>query len=284
MTSTLSRSQAKTWTLIAQIASGVCVLGAVGVGVVGLPQPTPGAALEEAKANAWPIGGPGATPGNNAGAENEPGQTPATQVDTTGLAARFALLDNAPIPVDNSTPEPEEVEQPDGPDGGPDDGEIAKRVRYIGFINDPSTRHAFIRIDGKQRIVAQGSVAKSANEEFADLRVERITPDRIVLSDGQKRASVPLAAKSAQSITMIDGGSVDVADSAQENPSGGLTKEDEEYIASLPPRQQPSARRRLERERRGLPATNPNRRRPPEPQATYRGTLNRSSNRESRDD
>ena len=52
-----------------------------------------------------------------------------------------------------------------------------------------------------------------------------------------------------------------------------LTAEDEARIAAMPPRQQPLARRRLERERRGLPPDK-ERRRNPQPQVTVKASFN----------
>lgn len=267
MSNTVTRSQARTWTIGAQIASGLCVLGAVALGVIGLPEPTPGAALEQAKSslNARLPGPAGEDPATDGELPTE-----SADVDTMGLAQRLALVDNAPTPV--ITPPEEPVEGVDPPQPGPVNAEIVKRVRYIGFINDPDTRHAFIRIDGKQRIVPLGGIAAAGDDQFPDLTLERVTPQLIVLTDGETRASVNLANRSGQSVTMIDGGEVNSASSENENGSL-LTAEDEEMIASLPPRQQPGARRRLERERRGLP---PEVVRPrPQPQATVRGSISR---------
>lgn len=281
MTNTLTRSQARTWTLSAQIASAICVLGAVALGIVGLPSPQPGAAIEQARAQAWPAGSGVSVPGTagkgGVSSGTEPGDGGA--IDSEGLAQRFALLDNAPKVVDNSSPA-ETQPDPDSPPAASNDGLIVKRVRYIGFINDPTTRHAFIRIDGKQRIVAEGGVVKSGDEQFSDLTVERVTAQNLFLTDGQTRAVVPLAIKSGPSVTMVTGDQIAVATTTKGDESL-LTPEEEATIAALPPRQQPGARRRLEREKRGLPAEE--RRRPqPEALVTVRGSMNASGSAPSR--
>ncbi len=283
MSNTLTRSQARTWTLSAQLASLACVLGAVALGVIGLPAPQQGAALERARASAGPGG---ARPGAGEGAGRNPSSSPApddADIDTAALAQRLALLDNAPVPVNNKGPEVVEKSGDDEPaPTDANDGLIVKRVRYIGFINDPDNRHAFIRIDGKQRIVALGAVARSGNEEFPDLTLERITPQHIILSDGETRASVPLAARSGQSVTMVSGDEVAVADALKPQGDSLLTPEEEAEIAALPPRQQPLARRRLEREKRGL-SSDPEPRRPrPEPLVSVRGGMSGDSNRPNR--
>ncbi len=278
MTNTISRSQAKTWTLVAQLASVVFVLGAVALGVVGLPEPSTGATVDPAN-NAPFNSKPGAnqnqsSKGSKKGSGSESGSSIA--IDTTGLALRFALLDNAPRIIDNTVIEPEDDSS--DPEGEPvNDGTIAKRVRYIGYIKDPNTKHAFIRIDGKQRIVSQGGTAKAGSDDFDDLTVERITPLHIIMSDGEKRAQIKLATRSGQSITMIDGGEVEIAPAAENGSL--LTAEDEAKIAAMPARQQPGARRRLERERRGLSPENENRRPTPEPLAEFRGGFNNNRDR-----
>jgi len=267
MTNTISRSQAKAWTLGAQLGSLVCVLGGVALGIVGLPSPTPGSALDQTR-NDTAVG-INIPDGDPTGAQNQGDDAPQTiEIDTAGLAQRFALLDNAPVLVNNATPEPEPTITEDPTTDT--DGSIVKRVRYIGFINDPEAKHAFIRIDGKQRIVSLGQVAKAGNEDFPDLSVERITPRSIVMSDGKKRAKIDLAVKIGQSITMAGGQKVDVAKAAQNGSM--LTPEDEAKIAAMPPRQQSRARQRLERERRGLPPEST--RKAQTPTITTRGSFN----------
>lgn len=282
MTNKISRSQAKTRTLGAQLASAVFVLGAVALGVLGLPEPRGETLVDPTNAGSPTMSGTPSAP-NNAGNANTNNANQHREIDTLGLAQRFAQLNNAPIPVSSIVIEPS-----DGPSDGDttttESGEIPKRVRYIGFINDPTSRHAFIRIDGKQRIVALGQVARAGSPDFADLTVERITPDYILMTDGEKRAKINLANRVGQSITMAGGEKVDVA-SAAENGSL-LTPEDEAAIAAMPPRQQPRARSRLERERRGLPPDKENRRPTPEPLATVRAGFNqnRQNNNRSRND
>ncbi len=270
----ISRSQAKAWTLGAQLVAAGFVLGAVALGVTGLPEPSIPPRIDPAGS---PIGKYPVQPTSKTNDQISDGSARSQQIDIIGLAERFALLDNAPT-ITPSTP----IADPPDPTPAPTQvyNEIVKRVRYIGFINDPESRHAFIRIDGKQRIVALGEIAKAGAPEFPDLTVERITPNHIVMTDGDKRAQIMLATRTGQSITLIGGGQVEVA-AAAENGSV-LTAEDEASILSLPPRQQPLARRRLERERRGL-SPDPKPRRPAaKPLGTARGSLRR--NRPDRED
>lgn len=275
-TSTLSRSQARKWTLCAQLASAAFVLGAVAIGVVGLPEYKKSTTIDAAAntPGGMMMNGSGAQPGTQPSAEQQ--EELRTDVDTIGLALRLALLDNAPVLEVIS--EPEEVSNTDESEITTEDptGSIIKRVRYIGFINDPANDHAFIRIDGKQRVVTKGGVARAGNDSMPDLRVEQITSRAIILSDGEIRSRVPIADRTGQSVTMAGGGTVEVA-AAAENGSL-LTDEDEARIAAMPARQQPLARRRLERERRGLSPDKERRRPIPEPQVTVKTTFNKSNN------
>ena len=275
----ITRAQAKAWTLGAQLASVVLVLGAVMLGVVGQPEPSLEAGLDHTNESEF-----GTLPRGNSTITNPVVNTTdstSSQIDTIGLSERFALLDNAPRPitvVKNDVPE--ELQPEETPIGV---GEIAKRVRYIGFINDPDARHAFLRVDGKQRIVTIGGVARAGADEFPDLIAEKIMPDYVVLSDGENRAQINLAAKTGQSVTMVEGENIEVI-ATPENGSL-LTAEDEATIAALPARQQPRARTRLERERRGLPPEDDRRRPNSNPTPTVRGNFNEGSvNRRSRDE
>ena len=268
MTNPITRTQAKKWTICAQLASGVCVLGAIALGVVDLPEPSASGTLNAAGGMSLAEMHSKNTQDTNAPAKNsgsDAGQS--TQIDTVGLALRFALLDNAPKVVSNVLI----VDEP-GPmvaDPDPNIGsEIAKRVKYIGFINDPQSRHAFIRIDGRQRVVSVGSIAKAGQDGLEDLKIERISPVHIVLSDGKTRAKIEMANRTSQSITMVSGTQIEVTPSPETGSL--LSAEDEARIAAMPKRQQPGARRRLERERRGLPPTNEPRRPTPEPRGKIR--------------
>ncbi|MFG0247196.1 MAG: hypothetical protein ACF8MF_14220 [Phycisphaerales bacterium JB052] len=268
MSTPLSPSQAKLWTIGAQAGSLICVLGAVAVGMVGLPEHTPGVTLEQAKVNAQAFKPPPVTTPDSMG-EYENADA---SVDTMGLAERLALLDNAPEPQVEVV-EPAEPTDENTTDPGPtlDEATIARRVKYIGFINDARTPRAFIRIDGKQRIVSLGEVAQSNDEALPDLEVERITPRLIILRDGESRAAIDLASKTGPSITLVEGDEIEVA-ATPVDPTK-LTPEEEAMIQSLPVRQQQMARRRLEREKRGLPPENENRRPTPEPLVTIRGNV-----------
>lgn len=275
MSTPLSRSQARTWTIGAQGVALVCVLAGVAFGIKGLPDHQPGASIEIARNNALPFQN---TPGT-ASNQNNSDTGSGFSIDTNGTAARFALLDNAPVPVDNTPVEP--AEDPDDEDttgNTIDDANIIRRVKYIGFINDARTQHAFIRIDGKQRIVQNGQIAAAADDAFPDLEVLRITPSYIRLRDPESDsvAEVSLAAKSTASVTMVDGSEIVAA--AQPVEDGTLlTAEEEAYIESLPPRQRQNVRRRLEREKRGLPPENLNRRPTPEALVEIRGGANNNN-------
>ena len=258
MTNPISRSQARNRTLGAQAACVLFVLAAAGIGVAGLPSPPSQAAVDLTATNTTNTGdltgGTGFTGGNqgiNSQSPNEQGDLFASaQVDTIGLAQRLAMIDNAPVIDTKAAIQTPTGEDPE-PEPVPADGLMARRVQYIGYISNPPTQHAFIRIDGKQRVVVSGGIAKSADESYPDLTVKSISPKSIQLSDGEASVTIALANRIGQSITMAGGEKVEVA---AEKPNGSLlTEEDEEYIESLNPGLRPSTRRQLERERRGLP-------------------------------
>ena len=279
MSTPLTRAQAKTWTIGAQGVALVCVLAAVAVGIKGLPEHQSGASVEIARNNAMPF--QPRTPGNSSGSGN-PDINNGYSVDTEGTAQRFALLDNAPKPVVVAPEQPDEPDEPDTNGNTLDDANIIRRVKYIGFINDARTQHAFIRIDGKQRIVKRGGVAGAGEDTLPDLEVIRITPDYIRLRDPENdaEAEVSLASKSSSaSVTMVNGGEVIAAEvPTDEESTTALSPEEEAYIESLPARQRQNVRRRMEREKRGLPAENPNRRPQPEALVQIRGGASNSSN------
>ena len=273
MSASISRNQAKKRTVVAQAASAVLVLGVVAIGIIGLPEPTKPGSLNST--DHAPIGMPGMPGFENAPSTNKtPNTTTTTKatIDPRGLALRLSLLENAPEIID-STVISENTQVVHDSQEPLDDGLIVKRVRYIGFINEPDTRHAFIRIDGKQRIVALGGIAKAGQDGLSDLRVDQITPHHIMLSDGETRARVSLANRTGQSITMISGEQVEVTPSAENGSL--LSAEDEARIDAMPPRQQPMARRRLERERRGLPPTKERRATVYPPQKTATTSFNK---------
>jgi len=271
MSNPLTRSQAKTWTIGAQAGALIFVLGgvAVGMGFVGPSEHEQGTTLEIIRAKALPAGGQ-ATGKDNEQREIDPNRS--IDVDTIGLAERLSLLDNAP----QITPKPVEptTEVPDegGDENTPtvDDANLIRRVKYIGFINSSNSQHAFIRIDGKQRIVSVGETAKAGDDQFEDVKILRVTPDYIRVGDDVGNAVIELADKSGPAVTMVNGTDLEVVESETKSDSL-LTPEEEAYIASLPARQQQNARRRLEREKRGLSPENENRRPTPEPLVRIRG-------------
>ncbi|MCR9075137.1 MAG: hypothetical protein NXI07_03780, partial [bacterium] len=59
MSTPLTRSQARTWTIGAQAGALVCVLGAVAVGMIGLPEHEKDATLQQARDRIIAASGPG---------------------------------------------------------------------------------------------------------------------------------------------------------------------------------------------------------------------------------
>lgn len=209
MITELSRSSAARLTLVAQVVAAGLAIGAVGLMVVGLPDPARPSTKPQIPPGApQPIAGSG-TPGSVSSVAYEP-------VDAGGLAARLALVANAPkAPV---------IETPDTPDEQivdptPEPAQpFASRVRYLGMIQMGAEPAAFVTIDARQRVVRAGDVIRAPAErpELGDLRVDRVLPEQIIVSHEDGRAVIELAGRSGPSITMVSGDNVDSVDAPAE--------------------------------------------------------------------
>lgn len=233
MSSTLTRTKAKHWTLAAQGAALVLLVAGVALGVTGLPeQSLPTAAVVEE------VNGPAK---NGA----KPGKEPVlgTHVEVASLAERLSMVDNAP-----KLPEVEVVvETTKDPIQGEDDeenGEIPKRLRFIGYVAEGSNHAAFVRLDGVQRIVREGGMIISPDENLSDLTIKTIRPKYIVATDDKGEARVLLGTRTGQTITMANGNEITPAKVAPDD-----AKNYDERILGDPSR---VPEREIERRRRTL--------------------------------
>ena len=159
------------------------------------------------------------------------------------------------------------------------DGALAKRVRYLGYISDPESALAFIRIDGAQRIVRQGATAMSGDDTMRDLEVRRVTPTSIVVSDGEVEDTIRLATRQGASIAMTSGESESIETVPTREADVVLTEEELESISHLPPRQRALQERILKRQKMGKPMRGIN----PEPRVSYRANLSDRGNAQRRE-
>ncbi len=244
MTQPMTRSNAVLTAQITRAAVVVLGVGAVALGLTGLPDrplPPEGSTLP----------GPGVPPGMaGAGTGGTSVLKPVAfgPVDAGGLAARFAMLDNAPkIPdakgviVNTDTGlESRPVQE------SPAAGAIVDRVRFLGVVRLGDRDAAFINVDGRQRFVQEGArLAPPADRpEFAELVVERITATMIMVGDGTTREHLGLAARVGPAVTMADGGIVNRVELPAAQPAPSNTRQ-------LPQEEIDRRNRALERQRSG---------------------------------
>jgi hypothetical protein len=268
MSTTISRTKAKRLTLLYQLIAGVCVLGAIALGVVGLPESATAAKLSSVSESA------SNTPDRGGQAVQQTKQGPATKqtarirVDPGSIAARLAMLDNAPevTTVPDLTPTIDPT-----PTTTTEQGTLAKRVRYTGYIEDSEQPMAFIRIDGTQRIVPEGGVAQAGSMSLDDLTVKGVRPSFILITDGQIEERIKLSTKTGPSVTMSGGGEIEVVRVPQTEAEVVLTPEQLAELAEMPARGRAMRERIMRREAMGKPlGTLKN-----EPLASFNGSFNK---------
>jgi len=232
MSKIISRTKAKQLTLLYQVTAVVCLLGAVAIGVVGLPESAATARINSVSQPPTPPV-PGVNIENATNPGQETNQRAQTRIDPGSIAARLAMLDNAPetskipneiLAVDTDTTPVENT------------GSLAKRVRYTGYINDSDKPLAFIRIDGTQRIVAEGGIAKAGSMGLDDLTIKGVRPKFILVTDGQVEDRIKLAAKTGPSVTMSSGAEIIAAKPTRE-ADVVLSPEELEQLSKMPARQ-----------------------------------------------
>lgn len=210
----MTRSGAVRVTALTRVACVVFGLGAIALGMIGLPN----------RDRPTSAGIPPGMPGDSdpvAGARPDGGEiTPAgrSPIDPDAVAARLAMLGNAPIiqvveqPIIETTP-------PDKPEPPTAIASLADRVRYLGMVSSGDRRAAFLSIDGNQRIIREGAEVslQNATANTGPLVVDRIGPGAVTLRSGPDRTDIGLAERSGASITMVAGGAVERLDTAASN-------------------------------------------------------------------
>lgn len=255
MTSTIARTKAKHIALLCQAGAVVALAGGVAIVVFGVPGPSAQARISAVAEKETPAA-PGAGGAESGSVEDVLlSDDGGAAVDSSSIAARLALVDNAPTP-------PETTPDIDGQDDenpiainepATDDGALAKRVRYLGYISDPESPLAFIRIDGAQRIVRQGATARSGDDMFEDLEIREVTPTSILVGLDDQEDRIRIANRTGASIAMAGGGEVEVTSVPTRESDVVLTAEELESIAHLPPRQRALQERILKRQKMGKP-------------------------------
>jgi hypothetical protein len=216
MTQPMTRTNAVLTTQITRAAAVVLGVGAVALGLTGLPDrslPPAGSTLP---------GAAGSPPGMPPAADPGATLTPVSfgPVDAGALSARFAMLDNAPKIADATgvtvTTEtgPVNIDVPESPAASG----IADRVRFLGVVNLGDRNAAFVNVDGRQRFVQEGArlAPPTDRPEFAELVVERIMGTMIVVGDGAHRERLSLAERTGAAVTMADGGVVNQVEIPEE--------------------------------------------------------------------
>ncbi|MBO6512586.1 MAG: hypothetical protein JJ974_01300 [Phycisphaerales bacterium] len=266
MSAIISRTKAKRLTLVYQAAAVVCVLGGVAVGVIGLPESSAIAKINDVSQN--PIPSNPVLPSGTT--ETTPTSTPPTfkaRIEPAGIAARLSLLDNAPrvtsVP-EVVTTEDNEVEYVEDST----EGMLAKRVRYTGYISDSNNPLAFIRIDGTQRIVPQGGIAQAGSMSMDDLTITTVRPQFIMVSDGNVEDRIMLADKIGSAST-ISSESIEAAPVRLTEADIVLTPEELASLEGLSPRERGLRERMLKRSKLGREVQQ----KPMEPLASFRAGL-----------
>lgn len=254
MSAIISRTKAKRLTLVYQASAVVCVLGGVAVGVIGLPESAAIAKINDVSQNPIsPVPSPTARSESEA-SENSLSSLFQTRIEPAGIAARLSMLDNAPrvtsvpevIPVDGEETQVVEESQ---------EGMLAKRVRYTGYISDSNNPLAFIRIDGTQRIVPQGGVAQAGSMSMDDLTITTVRPKFIMISDGTIEDRIFLADKTGASVTLSTGETIEAAPVRLTEADIELTPEELASLEGLSPRARGARERMLKRSKLGREIT-----------------------------
>jgi hypothetical protein len=262
--------------MLYQMIAFVCMLGAIAIGVFGLPESDAGTSIEQVAQNNAPIL-PKIDLSSTPDTETE--STSRVQIDAGSIAARFGMLDNAPevtLEVIDNTPTNTTQQQPVSNESE----SLAKRVRYTGFISDDNNPLAFIRIDGTQRIVGEGATARAGSVALDDLTVKTVRPKFIVVSDGKVENRIEIADQTGASVTMSSGDSIVVADVPQREEDVVLTEEELETLSKMPARQRAMQERILRRKKMGKEMPSFER----EPLASFKASAGNDRKREAGED
>lgn len=193
---------------LAGVAIGACVLAGLGIGAAlllglpGLPSPPP---LTPAGAT------PGAVPGADVPSVEidtpEPESWSPPRADGDAIAARLALIDNAPRIHDPEPDEPAEDEPP--AEGEASDAET--QVKYLGMIRSGETRRAVLRVGERQRIVREGDTLTLPDGN--QIRLVQVRADAAILEGDGERTRLTKGQRESANVTVVAG----------EAPSGSLS-------------------------------------------------------------
>ncbi len=272
MSTLITRTKAKYLAVVYQGVAGVCLLGAVAIGVLGLPESSATAKINSvAEESKTPVASEPtdssevAEPNTNAQQE-----TTGLQVDAKSIAARLSMLDNAPkLQVTPDEPV-EEIAVEDYTEISQDSAAFMKRIRYTGYIRDSESPLAFLRIDGAQRIIPQGGVAQAGSIGLDDLTIKGVYPTYIVVTDGQTEERIELAGQTGASVTMASGAEIVVSDIPQTMEDVVLTDEQLKELASLPSKRRALREKAMRREALGIEQSKGNTK---QPLASFRAGL-----------
>lgn len=261
MSRTIDRTNAKRYAAIFQIGALACVLGAVAVGVIGLPGlATPAELVEVSERTSEPKAATPAKPGAAKASDDAYRHS----MDPRSVADRLSLADNAPqAPLSD----PDVVEDPtDEPsaDPEPQTGMLMKRLRYLGYMSEGSDPLAFIRLDSVQHIVRPGQkIVADEDAEGGDVFIVTVTPQFVIARDREDGPAIkiPLQEKTGPSIAVVTTQpEIDVSrlDPSEITPrmirEVELTPEEIESLSGLLPHERALQERILKRQKLGLPA------------------------------
>jgi hypothetical protein len=180
---TVNRKQAGRFTLMARVAVGVLVVGALSIAVFGLPEPP-------SRERTGPIIGfddPGTSPGTGSTGSGSP------LVDAEGIAIRLSQLANAPKVVATIPTEPS------------DDGMIddlpnlmfpVDEIRFLGVIKEPDRLLALTRISGRQTVMWPGRI-------FEGIELLEVTPEWILIDQDGAEQRIERAERTALALNKI---------------------------------------------------------------------------------
>lgn len=258
MSRTIDRTNAKRYAAIFQIGALACVLGAVAVGVIGLPGLEPPSELMQVSETAV-----------HQQVQSSDASEPSTtdqyrhSMDPRSVADRLSLADNAPeLPksepdvVENETSD--QVEEP-----APSSGALMKRLRYLGYISEGKQPLAFVRFDSRQHIVRPGQQLNAGDDaEGGDAYIVTIGPEFLVARENEDGLAIkiPLKEKIGPSIAVVttqpelDVGSLDPSEITPAMIRAvELTPEEIESLSGLLPHERALQERVLKRQKLGLP-------------------------------
>lgn len=196
----MNRSNAR---VIALSGQAVAVLAAAGVGwilLTGVPGSSSASAYDPTAAvSAQPVV---EIPGTTAPAD-APWLAPEYEIDIEGVAARLALVPNAPTPPE-APDKGEDTTTADAGDTTPDQADgLETRVKYLGLIRSGDRRLALLSIDGSQRVMESGERLPGVEGDPALLA--NLSDNAVRIRQGREMITIQLAQKTGPDGSSISG-------------------------------------------------------------------------------